>query len=290
MQIGENPSPEEQSILDQVYKETGVSARYLQSIAANEPEVVSKVLPILIEALDRIESEYTRISILTLFRSKAARVYVPRLLSSLSKAESQEYRLRVLETLADLVARENAALIWRSVRSYWQTSLWGLLAVRLARFSSVKGDVCEFVYQHLDQLPKPELYSVARLPDPRIKEWFSDQLDSEDPLLASIAEKVLGRYNKLPKALKQTPSGPGNGVEITSIEFDLQDLPNTLREISRNHGIQLPAGIDDPHRYGGLAIDQWVAASVKVGDGSRADLWLRKEDEDVVELWLTQAE
>lgn len=280
------PTEAERRVLADVAHSTGITARWVQSLDVERAEVAGLVLPVVTRWFERVADQAVQQDILTLYRGKEARKFVPILLKWLTDSRYSHCRAHLMQRLAELVTASNARSVWTTIKDQEPTSHWGFVASRLARFEPVKVEVIDAIVRRLPVMTRVDLDAVSRLKDERVVRWFQEQTDAVDPVLRRLASRVAQRgLGKGRSALRPSRRTPMSEAERYSIECDLADLPEVLRDIEERYGLANPSTLADSLSLEGLQRDQWF--EVKVGS-STYEVWLRPEDVDVVELRVTE--
>lgn len=286
------PDREGASILERIREKTGLAYWWLQGAPTKEKAVADAVLPILAEYLREDCQSGTRCVLYLLFSTRHAQPYFDLLLEHMARTDMPRHEANLLMVaLSSSCSEGQVPDAWKAIQKREPIEDWFLAAVALANRKNAPPEIVATLRKLLDRddLPAYAFEDIARVKDPKIRDWYRAHLNSPDPQIARIARRVAGRAPRPPKgALYPAPSPPDLATERTSFEIDLDEIAQTIREMKSRYGLQPPAWLAKQTGLSFMDLDKWASIPVGSKTGEVFTLWLRLEDYDVVEIVLTQ--
>jgi len=185
----------------------------------------------------------------------------------------------------------SAPVVWKEFRSdpvgFYERQ--PELLRRLANFRSVRPEVTGYVLALLQrgELSILELRNYGRIKDDRIRNWVSDQAsNATDREIRALCKQMSGPTpQKADWLTLRNGRPPDDGPAVFRTEVDLQTIDRDLRRLRKQHGVELPKYKKDFEFLRIADPSSWFAGTVHTPSGD-VILWVRAEDEDVVEIAL----
>lgn len=293
--------PDEVPILRDIEKRTGLVFNHLQNITAND-EALRLVLPIAAEWIPLVTRQM-RFALYFLFTTTCAAPYLEQIIQW-RETETHELSMQSLtQALSILVTPTTARQIWERFRVLTPDGLEVMLIAKLldtevgdevfdGRVSAYlnhaavrieRGDpVKTFCYGIL------EFYATVR--HRKMREWFSQYVDSTDKNLRRLAQKSVRRSTPLPKGCWATQDLPDLRREIFSTEVDGEEFPSLIRLFAKDYGAKFPPAVRSGQVIDTLPETGYVVCSADSERDGPLELWLRLESVDSVEVRLLRAD
>jgi hypothetical protein len=284
------PSPTEREILHDIETKSGLNFDLIDSVPTRDPAVANAALPVLAAWVSRVPDSTHRHMIYRRFYTPYAHPYLEDILSWFSSEQDEELRGTLGQVLAQLATESNAKRLWQMLRCDATRLPDYLLLAKLATVpSSIQGEARNCLIEDLrsNRLRTGDLKYAAQVDAPQIREWSALQANSPDRTIRALAKRVAQRRRKLPKGLVSAHTPPDRRRECFSAELDSTQLRGLLRQLSREIGLKIPRGISNADFLSALPVDQWAIVSEAKVNGRPANLWLRMEDVDTVEIVVT---
>jgi hypothetical protein len=133
------------------------------------------------------------------------------------------------------------------------------------------------------------LRPAARVKDPRVRQWFAEYLDVKNKDLSALAHSAVGQsISSLPEGFHFVSGPPDENQEIVSIEIDSNAFATFLDRLWKSRGLKVPPSIKAGKILEVLRSDAWAVADFQTPEDGMVKLWLRLEDYDTIEIWLTR--
>ncbi len=278
--------PLEKSILSDIETRTGLAFRRVQAIPTQDERTASLILPILKNWVGVLKEANYRHTIYYVFGTPFAAPYMDDLIAWW-QTETDELASGCLTHVIALVAQpQHAERLWKLCQELPPRPFHYLLLAKLATFASVQDEVKNTLVEALyaRAFEPGDLEAIARVDDPRIREWFATQVEASHPVIRSIARRVVERGKRLPRGMMYADRAPDRLQELFSTEVDCEEASSLLTDLSKRLGLRIPAAIRKAGFLDRLELDRWAVVSILNESGGVAGLWFRLEDADIVEI------
>jgi len=175
---------EEQMVLEDIFRRTGLRFRYLASIDRNDRALMQRILPIAREWVASASKEMQR-DLYMQFLTPFALPYLEDIVQWAPSVTTRVDKELFTQILRVLVTSKTARRIWAVFRTLERTGLDFMLLARLARVASVSDEVVEHILEFLRSVAEriehgelvrtfamSALQEYSRLRHPKVKEWF----------------------------------------------------------------------------------------------------------------------
>ena len=279
----------EQTVLRKINSRTGLKFTMLAQIDTGDQALAEAVLPVLQALPVRDMEDNIRNAIYGMFGTPHASPYVDTMIGWWQEETESLGSSLLTQALAESARPEHAERLWQLCQSLPRRPEHYMLVTRLAKFPATEHQVKDKIVEALasEELLVGDLEDIASVDDPRIRRWFSGQLDSPNRDIRNVAKRVVERGRRLPREVRYASTPPERESELFSAEVDIEELVPILRQVIRDHSLKVPAAVRKADFLGRIDIDRWVVVPVLTKPSDTAYLWFRLEDVDVVEIVLT---
>jgi hypothetical protein len=269
---------------------TGLSFRHIGGIETRDRSIADAVLPIAVEWLQTaIDQGHYRHALYALFHTPWAAKYIRQILNWW---EHEEYELAsdcLAQTAALLVSQPFAERVWEIAHRVPRRACHYLVLAKLSSLEPVARKAKEEIFNALrgHELEIGDLTRISSVPDPRIRAWFEQHVDSKSPHIRNVARRVVKRKTRLPAGLRYVDSEPDRAREIYSTEVDLAELGEVLKNLKVRWSVKIPRALASG--VAELDLDRWAVVD-SLAANKPAEVWVRLEDVDTVEIVLIRGE
>lgn len=285
--IMNDPMSCEKDVLEDVKERTGLSFRRLGGIDSQDIHTASLVLPVLAEWVTRTSEPVIRQTIYSTFHTPWARPYFDSLLTWWRNESDELAREILIQAISSILPCEHAQNVWKLAKQLPRSSFHYLLLSKIANCPTTKLDAAHALMDDLraGAVPSKDYGFIAKVKDPAIQSWFADQQDSSDPSLRRIARRLSAKLYSGSSLPTYAERSPDRQREVFSTEVGLEDIIKTLIRLERDFGVKSMSSDGIQQFLETADINRWARIRISLGNLPGA-LWLRLEDEDVVELVL----
>jgi hypothetical protein len=291
---------DERMVLDDIFRRTGLRFRHLASIDRNDHSLIVRILPI---AKEWVDSASTRITggLYAQFMTPLSLPYLEDVLRWASKETDPVDREILTQILRLLVTSRTARRIWEVFRGLAPTQSDPLLLAKLAKSRSVSDEVVIPILEYLrsasERIDRGErirmfgmgvLGEYSRVRHPKVREWFSRHVDSDDPDLRLMARRTRGLKTELPKSCQVYRESPNPKALLFSTEIDSDSLGTFVQEKARELGFEALPGERCNEIVENLSEQHWVVCDLGHRAQGPLEIWLRLEDQGTIQVWIVQ--
>ncbi|MFN7172997.1 MAG: hypothetical protein ACK4P3_09480 [Fimbriimonadaceae bacterium] len=284
--------PGEAEILEDIKNRTGVNVPSISFLNRLDKVRAAVLLPIIKEWIARCEHFPLRTFLYRCFGTPHAREYLDDLLAWHEIEPLGRSLSEINQALALIVTDENAKKVWEAMKRRPPTPEHYVLLAKLAKLPSTEVEVREHLVKSLYENPRLETHDLRYLSsvdDRRITDWFETKIDSPNAELRILAKRIVARRKKQPPDLRESLSAPNRSKELFSTEVDIDDLKGLLPRLSMQFGLRLNSSITSGNFAYGASLDTWLVTVTLSERGEALALWFRLEDEQTIEIVLTES-
>jgi hypothetical protein len=293
-----NVLAEEQMILEDIFRRTGLRFRKLGGIDRNDREVMQQILPI-VKVWIASSSGPVRGALYFQFLTPAALPYLEDVLAWAAEEKSAVDREVLTQILRLIVTPKTAKRIWEVFQRLDPTGSDPLLLSKLVNAASVSDEVAERIMQFLNlavaridhgelvrTFARGPLQEYSRVRHPKVKAWFQQYLQSADPDLRAMARRSSRIKSVLPAGCRVVRGAADRSRLVLSTEIDSDRLVDFLRELDRDLGAEFLFGIQPDQVVENLTERKWFVSDATHSKRGPLELWLRLEDAGTTEAWV----
>lgn len=275
----------ESTFLEDVRRRTGRRFERLSMIPVrSDPELARQILPLAAERLATPVEVRFRRSLYRLFDGVAARKFLSLIVQWIDSEEDVDSLDLLVQSLARLVTRSHAAIVWPKAKSWLNKPAIFILLSRIATFPSIQSEVVSFLMLAIEEgvVARGDYAHIARVRHRLVQAWLRAQRNSPDPVLRRVAMRSLSSSSTTSARRGRSPH-PDRSLELFSAEVDLEALPALLSDIGARFDLCARPGKLETSVLA-MQLNVW---SVAATSESRT-MWVRLEDIDVVEVVVTE--
>lgn len=281
---------EESKILSDVLAKTGVRLSRIQNAPAEAGIEIERLLDVLL-GWKTFASPPIRRAMTFAFVSPHAYSRFGDLLLWWAEEDDLLTRKLLTQVVAKLMKPADAQRVWSIRSTVPYDPFLVFVDQKLAKDRKLGSSVRDSLVQRLQngELGGGELGVVSKVGDPRIKAWFLERIEDPDPDVRRIARRLMQKpTSKLDPRVRFVKSGPVRPGELFSTEVDDERLEAALRDVSERFGVTMPASVNLAELAESIPPGSWLRCDLgSIGEWEFL-VWLRKEDEDIVEIVLTK--
>ena len=281
------PELENQNLQD-IQEKTGYSFSALQRIDLNDERIAVPVLSVLATWVSRVPSHYRSEIYFMLGFTEFGRPWFEDMLRWWQAESWPEGKSQLTRLIIHYMRDEDGVRVLEMCRDESFPDR-GRLLTRLAKIPELRETAIDLILKDLSsgRYDLEDFKVYAQLDDARVRQYLVSQTASTDPRIRALADRLFVKDRTPPSWITEAAEQPDRTCEIYSSEVDLDDVDRELSKIATSFG--LPKRRLGSRRYflASADRDQWFFGCMGERDGTLAFLWLRAEDEDVVEIIVT---
>ena len=295
MAIGRNRDQSyasQQHVINDIRNRTGQSFLHIDGIDTSRRAIADAVLPILAEWVSLIPEQNIRHAIYGCFVTPHANAYIGQMLEWAKHEQYDLARSTLIEGVATAIRPKDATHVWSMLRTEPVSAADSMLMAKLSTFPSVAKEVKDYLFTALvsKSLHTGDLQYIAKVEDARIRAWFEEQINSPEPVIRKLAQRVAKKGKALPRGFSYMEDGPDRHRELFSVEVDIAEVDQALAEFASKFGVKVPSSLSaDSDIWDRAQVGRWMKIAVNLERNESAELWLRLEDVDVVEIALIRS-
>lgn len=287
---------EEQRVLRDIFRRTGLEFRRLGGIDRNDTEVMELVLPIAREWIPSA-SERIRGALYMQFLTPVSVPYLEDILDWAETEKSPSSREILTQVLRLIASPTTASRIWEVFRTLDPTDSDPLLLAKLAGARSVSAEVVDRILRFLNSIAERidrgdlvrtfasgPLEEYSRVRHPRIQQWFHKYLNSADAELRAMAKRSCRIKKVLPAIGRLVRGTPERARMVFSTEIDLHCLADLLLDVNRDLSAEFLIGVESDRVVENLVESKWLVCEVARSNKGPLELWLRLEDAGTIKV------